>query len=247
VDDESSARELLASYLEPQYRVAMAESGIEALKKAQQLRPDAITLDVLMPGSSGFDTLAALRKDPETAAIPVIILSIVDQRQVGLALGAADYLIKPVRKPALLEAIRRHVPSPADDDLSILLVDNDPKALQLLEEALRSAGYETQSVRSGARALEVLANKVVGAILLDLPMPGMDGFQIIRQVRREPALKELPILVMTAKNLSPDELVFLTRETQGLLKKSGSWQQELVAEVGRVVRGYKRAKSAGHA
>jgi len=247
VDDESSARELLASYLEPQYRVAMAESGIEALKKAQQLRPDAITLDVLMPGSSGFDTLAALRKNPETATIPVIILSIVDQRQVGFALGAADYLIKPVRKPALLEAIRRHVPSPADDDSSILLVDDDPKALELLKEALRSAGYETQAVRSGTRALEVLANKVVGAILLDLLMPGMDGFQVIRRVRREPALKELPILVMTAKNLSPDEIALLTRETQGLLQKGGSWRQELIAEVGRVVRGYKRAKSAGHA
>jgi CheY-like chemotaxis protein/anti-sigma regulatory factor (Ser/Thr protein kinase) len=247
VDDESSARELLASYLEPQYRVAMAESGIEALKKAQQLRPDAITLDVLMPGSSGFDTLAALRKNPETATIPVIILSIVDQRQVGFALGAADYLIKPVRKPALLEAIRRHVPSPADDDSSILLVDDDPKALELLEEALRSAGYETQAVRSGTRALEVLANKVVGAILLDLLMPGMDGFQVIRHVRQEPALKELPILVMTAKNLSPDEIALLTRETQGLLQKGGAWKQELIAEVGRVVRGYKRAKSAGQA
>src|ERR1700730_15541387 len=158
VDDEVPARELLASYLEPEYRVVMAESGAEAVKKAQQLQPDAITLDVLMPGSNGFETLAALRKRPETANIPIIILSIVDQKQVGFALGAADYLIKPVRKPALLEAIRRHVPSPADDDSSILLVDDDPKALELLEEALRSAGYETQAVHSGTRALEVLAN-----------------------------------------------------------------------------------------
>jgi CheY-like chemotaxis protein len=102
----------------------------------------------------------------------------------------------------LLETIRRHVPAPADDDSSILLVDDDPKALELMQEALRSTGYEVQSVRSGARALEVLANKVVGAILLDLLMPGMDGFQVIRHVRQEPALKNLPILVMTAKNLS---------------------------------------------
>lgn len=245
VDDEGPARELLASYLEPHYRVAMAESGVEALKKAQQLRPDAITLDVLMPGSNGFETLAALRKKTETANIPVIILSIVDQKQVGFALGAADYLIKPVRKPALLEAIRRHVPCPADDDSSILLVDDDPKALELLEEALRSAGYETQGVRSGARALEVLANKVVGAILLDLLMPGMDGFQVIRHVRQEPAFRELPILVMTAKNLSQDEIALLNRETQGLLQKDGSWKEQLVAEVGRVVRGHTRAKSAG--
>ena len=244
VDDEGTARELLASYLEPEYRVVMAESGAEAIRKAQQLRPDAITLDVLMPGSNGFETLAALRKNPETANIPVIILSIVDQKQVGFALGAADYLIKPVRRSVLLDAIRRHVPSPGDEDSSILLVDDDPKALELVEEALRSAGYETQAVRNGTRALEVLANKVVGAILLDLLMPGMDGFQVIRHVRQEPAFRELPILVMTAKNLSQDEIVLLNRETQGLLQKDGSWKQQLIAEVGRVVRGNSLAKSA---
>jgi len=245
VDDEVPARELLASYLEPEYRVAMAESGTEALEEAQRLQPNAITLDVMMPGSNGFETLVALRKNPETANIPVIILSIVDQKQVGFALGAADYLIKPVRKPALLDTIRRHVPSPGDDDSAILLVDDDPKALELLEEALRSAGYETQGVCSGARALEVLANKVVGAILLDLLMPGMDGFQVIRHVREEPALKELPILVMTAKNLTPDEIALLNRETQGLLQKDGSWKNQLIAELARVIRGHKLAKSAG--
>ncbi len=245
VDDEVPARELLASYLEPEYRVAMAESGVEALKEAERLRPDAITLDVMMPGSDGFETLVALRKNSATADIPVIILSIVDQKQVGFALGAADYLIKPVRKPLLLETIRRHVPSPADEDSSILLVDDDPEALELLQEALRSAGYEVQSVRSGARALEVLANKVVGAILLDLLMPGMDGFQVIRHVRQEPTLKDLPILVMTAKNLSREEIALLSRETQGLLQKGGSWKQQLIAEVGRVTRGRQRAKCAG--
>jgi signal transduction histidine kinase/CheY-like chemotaxis protein len=245
VDDEGSARELLASYLEPEYRVATAESGVEALKKAEQLRPDAITLDVLMPGSNGFETLAALRKNPETANIPVIILSIVDQKQVGFALGATDYLVKPVRKPALLEVIRRHVPSPADEDSSILLVDDDPKALELLEEALRAAGYETQGVRSGKRALEVLANKAVGAILLDLLMPGMDGFEVIRHVRQEATLKQLPILVMTGKNLTAEEAALLSHETQGLLQKNGSWQQQLIAEVRRVIEGRKLAKSVG--
>jgi len=245
VDDEGPARELLASYLEPEYRVVMAGSGIEALQKAQQLRPDAITLDVLMPGGSGFEALVALRKNPETANIPIIILSIVDQKRVGFALGAADYLIKPVRKPELLETVRKHVPASADDDSSILLVDDDPKALELLETALRSAGYETQSVRSGPRALEVLSNKVVGAVLLDLLMPDMDGFQVIRHVRHEPALKELPILVMTGKNLNRDEIALLNRETQGLLQKGGTWQQQLLVEVGRVVRGRQLTRSVG--
>jgi PAS domain S-box-containing protein len=245
VDDEAPARELLASYLEPEYRIAMAESGTEVVQKAQQLRPDAITLDVLMSGGNGFETLVALRKSPETANIPIIIVSIVDQKQVGFALGAADYLLKPIRKPVLLETIRKHVPHQTDDDAAILLVDDDPKTLELLEETLRSAGYETQSVRSGARALEVLSSKLVSAVLLDLLMPGMDGFEVIRHVREQATLKELPILVMTAKTLAHEEIALLSRETQALFQKNGSWQQQLMVEVGRVIQGRKRAKSAG--
>jgi PAS domain S-box-containing protein len=247
VDDELPARELLTSYLESEYRIAIAESGTEAVRKAQQLLPDAIILDVLMPGGNGFETLVALRKTPETARIPIIILSILDQKQVGFALGAADYLIKPIGKPALLGTIRRHVLPHADDDATLLLVDDDPKTLELLEETLRSVGYETQSVQSGARALEVLSSKLVSAVLLDLLMPGMDGFEVLRHIRKEATLKELPIFVMTAKSLTQDELALLNRETQALFHKNGSWQQQLIVEVGRVVQGRKLAKSAGQA
>ena len=245
VDDEVPARELLASYLDSEYRTVSAESGDEAVKKAQQLRPDAITLDVMMPGGSGFETMIALRTNPETANIPIIIVSIVDQKQVGFALGAADYLIKPIRKTVLLETIRKHVPYQEDDDATILLVDDDCKTLALLEETLRAAGYETQSVRSGARALEVLSSKLVSAVLLDLLMPGMNGFEVIRHVRQEATLRDLPILVMTGKSLTPEESALLGRETQALLQKNGFWQQQLIAEVGRVIEGRKLAKSAG--
>jgi PAS domain S-box-containing protein len=245
VDDETSARELLASYLNSEYRIAFAESGVEAVEKAAQLRPDAITLDLAMPGGSGLDALVTLRKTPETANIPIIIVSIVDEEKVGFALGAADYLIKPIRKTVLLETIRKHVPIQGDDDSEILLVDDDPKSLEMLEETLRSAGYETQSVRSGARALEVLSSKVVSAVLLDLMMPGMDGFEVIEHVRGQATLADLPILVMTAKTLAPEEIALLSRETQALFQKNGTWQQQLVAEVARVVPSRKRAKSAG--
>ena len=245
VDDEVTARELLASYLCPEYRIAMAESGEEAVKQARQLRPDAITLDVMMPGGNGFETLAALKKAPETANIPIIIVSIVDQKQVGFALGAVDYLVKPVRKPVLLETIRKYVLPQSDENDAILLVDDDPRALELLEETLRSAGYETESVRSGTRALEVLSSKLVSAVVLDLLMPGMDGFEVIRHVRQEATLRELPIFVMTAKSLTKAELAVLTRETQALFHKNGSWQQQLTVEVGRVFQGRKLAKSVG--
>ena len=235
VDDEAAARELMTNYLEPHYRVAMAGSGEEAVKKAQRLLPDAITLDILMPGRGGFDTLAALRTTPGTANIPVIIVSIVDQKKIGFALGATDYLIKPIQKPILLETLRRHLPTQNGRDGRLLLVDDDPKNLELVESTLRSAGYETHSVESGALALNVLSSQAVRAVLLDLLMPGMDGFQVIRHVRQQPASKELPILVMTAKELTHEERELLRRETQGVLQKQGSWQEQLAAEVGRVI------------
>lgn len=245
VDDEGPARELLASYLDSEYCTVSAESGDEAVKTAQQLRPDAITLDVMMPGGSGFETMIALRQNPETANIPIIIVSIVDQKQLGFALGAADYLIKPIRKTVLLETIHKHVPNQADDKAAILIVDDDTSTVALLEETLHAAGYETQSVRSGIRALEVLSSKLISAVLLDLLMPGMNGFEVIRHVRQEATLRDLPILVMTGKNLTAEEATLLGRETQALLQKSGTWQQQLIAEVGRVITGRKLAKSAG--
>jgi CheY-like chemotaxis protein len=198
-----------------------------------------------MPNANGFETLVALRKLPQTAHIPIIILSILDQERVGFALGAADYLVKPVRKPDLLEAIRRHIPGCADDDSTILLVDDDPRALELLEETLRAAGYETQSVRRGDRALEVLSNKVVGGVLLDLLMPEMDGFQVISHVRQTPALKDLPILVMTAKTLTEEEVSRLRRDTQGFFHKNGAWKEQLLFEINRVMHGRAFGQSVG--
>jgi CheY-like chemotaxis protein len=140
--------------------------------------------------------------------------------------------------------MHKHVSPRADDDSVILLVDDDPKCLELLEDTLRSAGYETQSVQSGARALEVLSSKIVSAVLLDLLMPGMDGFQVIGHIRQQATLRELPILVMTAKTLNEEELAILGRETQACFQKGGSWQQQLIEEINRVIQG-KRAKAAG--
>ena len=244
VDDESPARELLASYLIPDYRIVTASSGVEALEKAQKLHPDAITLDVLMAEGNGFETLAHMRQTPDLATIPVIIVSIVDQQTVGFALGAADYLIKPIRKGTLLETMRKHVAPYSDEEDPILLVDDDVTSLQLLEETLRSAGYETQSVQNGARALEVLSSKMVSAVLLDLLMPGMDGFEVIRHVRREPALKNLPIFVMTGKTLSAEESALLAAETQALFHKNGSCREQLISELARVLQIQRMAASA---
>jgi CheY-like chemotaxis protein len=244
VDDELPARELIASYLESDYRIAMADSGAEAVKKAKTLKPDAITLDVLMAGGNGFQSLVALKATTDTENIPIIVVSIVDNKQVGFALGAVDYLLKPINKQVLLESLRKHIPDPADDDSSILLVDDDVRTLELLQETLRSAGYETQAVPNGARALDVLASKLVGAVVLDLMMPGMDGFEVIRHIRHNPALKDLPIFVITAKTLTQNELTLLNSETQALIQKNGPWHQQILSEIGQAIQGKAQARAA---
>ena len=245
VDNEPSARELLASYLDQDYQIAVAKSGAEALEKAKQVHPDAITLDVLMAQGGGFETLVALRKEAETANIPIIILSIIDQKQVGFALGATDYLVKPIRKTELLEIMNKHLPPDGSASSPILLVDDDIKALELAEETLRNAGYETESVQSGTQALEIIAAKDVAAVLLDLLMPGMDGFQVIQHIREQEKLKALPIFVITAKHITPDEIEILSRETEAFFHKTGTWQEQLTAEIGRVVHKQKLAKGVG--
>ena len=244
VDDEMAARELMASYLESDYRIAMADSGTDAVKKAKELRPDAITLDVLMSGSDGLHALVALKAAPDTKNIPIIVVSIIDNTQVGFALGAADYLIKPINKQVLLESLRKHIPNPADEDSPILLVDDDVNTLELLQETLRAGGYETQSVQRGDRALEVLASKLVGAVVLDLMMPGMDGFEVIRHIRNQPSLKNLPVFVMTAKSLTRQELKLLNSETQALIQKNGPWHEQLLSEIGQAIQGPAQAKAA---
>lgn len=231
VDDEPAARELITSYLEEEYRVAMADSGADAIRKAKELQPDVITLDVLMTGGDGFQALVALKAAPGTAKLPIIVISIVDSRQVGFALGAADYLIKPINKEALLESLRKHVSTPPAEHAAILIVDDDIRTREFLQEALRTAGYKAQSAESAAKGLEILASRQISAVVLDLMMPGMDGFQFIRHVRQDSQHMRLPLLVMTAKTLSREERKLLNSETQALIPKNGFWHQQLLAEI----------------
>src|ERR1035438_8217218 len=179
VDDEAPARELLASWLEPEgYQLITAGSSAEALAKAAEHVPDAITLNMLMPGKGGWDTLYELKKTPVTAGIPVIVVTVVDEPKIGLALGAAEYLVKPVDKEVLLETIRRHIGPGSDGPAKVLVVDDEAGTRELLKEMLESDGYIPVLASSGKEALEALARISVSAILLDLIMPEMDGFEM---------------------------------------------------------------------
>ena len=236
VDDEGPAREILASYLEPEgFRVEIACSAAEAVAKARELQPDAITLDILMPNSNGFEALLNLKSAPDTANIPIIVVSILDQQKMGFALGAADYLVKPVDKGLLLQTIRKYTQPLTIAESLILVVDDDPQTLDLLETTLHSAGYKTQTARTGKAALASLADTRVNGILLDLMMPEMDGFEVLEHMKHDTMLKEIPVIVLTAKSLGEEDIALLKREAQALFQKDGAWKEALLATLGRVI------------
>lgn len=236
VDDEVPAREILASYLEPEgFRVAIACSAAEALAKARELKPDAITLDILMPNSNGFETLLSLKSESDTANIPIIVVSIVDQQKMGFALGAADYLIKPVDKGLLLQTIRKYTQPLTSAESLILVVDDDPLTLDLLETTLHSAGYKTQTALTGKAALATLAHTRVNGILLDLVMPEMDGFEVLKQMKHDAALKDIPVIILTAKSLTQEDSELLKRQAQALFQKDGAWKEGLMATLEKVI------------
>jgi signal transduction histidine kinase/DNA-binding response OmpR family regulator len=246
VDDEPPARELLTSYLESAgYAIAAVGSAAEALEKARQLRPSAITLDILMPGGSGFETLFQLKNTPATAQIPIIVVSVVDQKRMGFTLGAAEYLVKPVQKSALLAAIRKHVRPPAGTSNNILVVDDDRQTLDLVGDILCSDGYIAHLATSGKDALQLLSEIQIDAILLDLMMPEMDGFEVLRRIKEAPALGDIPVFVVTAKDLTDAEVELLKREAHALFRKEGSWKVDLLAQVRKAVGNSELAKSAG--
>jgi signal transduction histidine kinase/CheY-like chemotaxis protein len=245
VDDESPARELLASYLETEgYDVASAGSGAEVIEKARQLRPNAITLDILMPGGSGFETLFKLKNTPDVSHIPVIVVSVVDQKQMGFTLGAAEYLVKPVQKSALLEAVRKHVRPQAGTSNNILVVDDDRETLDLVSSILSSSGYTPHLANSGKEAFRLLSEIRMDAILLDLVMPEMDGFQVLSKIKENSALGAIPVFVVTAKDLTNEEVKLLHRQTCALFRKDGGWKTELLAEVRKAIGQSNLARSA---
>ncbi|HEY2496324.1 MAG TPA: response regulator [Candidatus Angelobacter sp.] len=236
VDDEVPAREILASYLEPEgFRVEIACSATEAVAKARELQPDAITLDILMPNSNGFEALLSLKSAPETANIPIIVVSILDQQKMGFALGAADHLIKPVDKGLLLRTIRKYTQPLTIAESLILVVDDDPLTLDLLETTLHSAGYKTQTALSGKAALDTLAHTRVNGILLDLVMPEMDGFEMLKHMKHDAGLKDIPVIILTAKSLTEEDADLLKRQTQALLQKDGAWKEGLMATLEKVI------------
>jgi CheY-like chemotaxis protein len=210
--------------------VVTAAGGEEGLRLARQLGPDAITLDVMMPGLDGWAVLATLKNEPATADIPVVMLTMMDDRNLGYALGAADYLTKPIDRDRLLAVLTRY-----RRDRPILVVDDDTDVRLLLRRMLEKAGYVVVEAEHGRAALAQLAKLTPELILLDLMMPEMDGFEFLDDLQRLPAGRSIPVVVFTAKDLTPEDHRRLSGSVERTLAKGSVSREALLAEVGELV------------
>jgi PAS domain S-box-containing protein len=235
IDDDPDVIYLLRENLaEAGYRVVGALSGREGLQKARELRPLAITLDILMPQQDGWQVLHELKSEPVTRAIPVIVLSIVDNKALGYRLGACDYLMKPFDREAILAALAHAPPQQG----RLLVVDDDPHVVDLVCQLLEGEPYEITSVADGEAALEAIAQRRPAVILLDLLMPRMDGFALIEQLQQAPLSQQIPVIVLTAKTLTAAEQALLEQSVRTVIQKRGLDRELLIRELRGLLHAY---------
>ncbi|MEG4232442.1 response regulator [Microcoleus sp. Pol11C3] len=241
VDDDPISRDLIQRALSRQgLHIEVAGGGEQALRLAKKLRPDAITLDVIMPGMDGWAVLSALKADPDLASIPVILLSFVGNKSLGFALGASEYLTKPVdgkRLAALLNKYRRDQDGVASNNLTcqILIVEDDVATREILRCVLETQGWAVTEADSGRAALDRLKVARPHLILLDLMLPEMDGFELISEIRKSHSGDPIPIVVITGKNLTPAESQQLNGYVEGVLQKGVYSCDTLLRDVRSIV------------
>lgn len=241
VDDLPDSTRLLTNTLESAgYRVVIANSGSEGILMARRLNPDAITLDIMMPGMDGWRVLQEMKSDPELAKIPVIVVSIVDNKPLAYRLGASSYLVKPVAPENLLQTLNTVV-APANDNKGyVLVVDDELGVRELLISALKQGGFKTFSASSGEIALAQAAKRPPLAILTDLHMPGgMTGYELIARLRSQPPTSQIPIIVITGKDLMAEDRHFISGQIADVIRKGdlmltdlSSRLRESLAEIG---------------
>jgi len=236
IDDEDDSRFLLKQYVgECGCQVEEAHSGPEAIAMARVRKPDLITLDLMMPGMNGWETLRNLKADPELFNVPVVVVSIVASENRGTIFGAADLLNKPVAKEELCAVLRRNVKSGPS---KVLIVDDDANARQIMSEYLSGEQAEIQTAGNGQEALERLQLFTPDLVILDLMMPVMDGMQFLNILRHDARNFALPVVVATAKELTLQEMRQLETSVSVVLRKGN----DLRGDMGRVVRSLLRRK-----
>ncbi len=204
VDDDEDIARIIRGYLEKEkYKVIVAHDGLEAVKKAIELRPHLITLDIHMPHTDGFTVAELLKQNPKTKDIPIVIISVMDEKEKCFRLGAADYISKPFKPERLFESIKRIENQLRGEQLKkkILVVDDDPDIIGVIVTFLRSKEYSVLAVYDGLQAIATAKREKPDIILLDLMLPEMDGFEVIKALKNDPVTEPIPIIVITAKTM----------------------------------------------
>ncbi len=246
VEDDPTAYESLSRDLESEgYTCLRAKNGEEAIRSARQLKPDAITLDIIMPGMDGWEVLKRLKEIESTRDIPVIIISMQENRELGIALGANDYLVKPVDRDLLLERLTRMIPPGLPSQSRILLIDDDPHLHEMLEAVLEIRGYRVSHALTGGEGVRVAVEAPPDLIVLDLMMEGMDGFEVAAVLQGEAVTSKVPILVLTAKDLTADDRERLRGKITALVQKGDGGPANLPGIIHDLLTAHSREKSDG--
>jgi signal transduction histidine kinase/DNA-binding response OmpR family regulator len=230
IDDDATVRDLMTFYLNREgYQVITASSGEEGVRLAASIHPHLITLDVMMPNMDGWEVLSRLKADPHLADVPVIMLTMLDNKNMGYALGASEYLTKPINPKHLKMVLQRY--SCDDVTCPILVVEDDDATRQLMTDILQSEGWEVIAAENGRVALEKMKRFLPNLILLDLMMPEMDGFQFVEALRQHEEWANIPVVVVTALTLSVDEKARLNGYVKHVMQKSAFTRDALLNEV----------------
>ncbi|HWP38498.1 MAG TPA: response regulator [Gemmatimonadales bacterium] len=234
IDDEDAARNLLARFLVREgFRVLEAPSGTDGLRVAREEKPDVITLDVVMPGMDGWAVLAALKASPDTADVPVVMVTVVDERNLGFTLGAAEYLTKPIDRARLAAVLGRHTRGAHP---TVLIVEDHRATRQLLRRVFQKQGWAVVEAANGREGLERAAEqRPPDLVLLDLMMPEMDGFEFLEAFRARDACRGIPVVVITAKDLTSEDRQRLNGGVQRIVAKSGNTQEALATELRELI------------
>jgi len=236
IEDEESAFAAIATALGPtEFAASWAHSGEEGLEFARSTPPAAILLDIVLPGLGGWDVLRKLKADPATRDIPVAIVSMIDNRELGLALGVDAYFTKPVDSGAIVETLRRLVGRSGGGN-DVLLIDDDPSFHDLVDAQLEPAGFTVQHARSGAEGLRMIAANAPSLVILDLMMDGMDGFEVAMRIRRDPRSATIPIMIVTAADVDASVRSRLRGRMEAIVEKQKLTIEHLAVTVRRLAQ-----------
>lgn len=233
IDDDPDATEILRSYLVPDgYNVTVAYSGDEGIKIARTMKPALITLDIMMPQKDGWQVLRELKRDPLTKDIPVIIHSMIDNKPLALSLGAIDVMPKPVDSRLLLQRVQGAVKS---KDQFVLVVDDNKDYTAAVRDMLEMEGFTVRTANSGEEALEILNKEIPAVIFLDVVMPGMDGFQVVRRLQTNDRWRKIPVVILSGKELTDRERDMLQTHIKDVMNKEEFSKEAIASTIKRIL------------